>query len=132
MPVRILLELEFADWAANNDVTDAMLLKVAKEIEAGLVDARLGGFLLKKRMAAPGRGKRGGYRVILAHRQADRLIFLYGYAKNQREDITKVEMMALQQFAAVVMRADNNRLNDMIAKSTISEIRHEQDTGKRS
>jgi len=69
MPVRILLELEFADWARDNDITDVMLLKVAREIEAGLVDARLGGFLLKKRMAAPGRGKRGGYRVILAHRR---------------------------------------------------------------
>ena len=108
-----------------------MLLKVAKEIEAGLVDARLGGFLLKKRMAAPGRGKRGGYRVILAHRQADRLIFLYGFAKNQREDITKVEMTALQQLATIFMQADNSKLNEMIAASTILEIRHEQDTGKR-
>ena len=129
MPVRILLELEFADWATDNDVTDSMLLKTAEEIETGLVDARLGGFLVKKRMAAPGRGKRGGYRVILAHRQADRLIFLYGYAKNQREDITKVEMIALQKFAEVFMQVDSSKLNEMIAKSTILEIRHEQDTG---
>ncbi len=68
MSVRVFKDLEFDDWADEYDVTDAMLCAAAKEIEAGLVDARLGGFLLKKRVAAPGRGKRGSYRTIVGHR----------------------------------------------------------------
>ena len=70
MAVRLLKDPDFQSWAADEDVTDDMLRKAAMEIEAGLVDARLGGFLLKKRVAAPGRGKSGSYRTIVAHRPA--------------------------------------------------------------
>lgn len=79
---RVLKDLELDDWAAEYNVTDEMLCVAAQEIEAGLVDARLGGFLLKKRVAAPGRGKQGSYRTIVGHRQSDRLIFVHGFAKN--------------------------------------------------
>ena len=69
MHVRLLKDLEFARWARKEHLTDRMLHDAANEIERGLVDARLGGFLLKKRVARPGGGKRGGYRTILAYRQ---------------------------------------------------------------
>jgi len=42
------------------------------EIQKGLIDARLGGGLIKKRVARSGHGKRGGYRVILASNLGDR------------------------------------------------------------
>lgn len=122
MAVRILLALKFSDWASDNGVTDLVLLKTASEIESGLVDARLGGFLLKKRIAAPGRGKSGSYRVILAYRQADRLVFLYGFAKNEQENITKADKIVLHQLAALYMNPDDRAINDMIQKSLVWEI----------
>lgn len=129
MPVRVLKDLEFADWAGEYDVTDAMLYAAAKEIEAGLIDARLGGFLLKKRMAAPGRGKRGSYRTIVGYRQADRLIFIHGFAKNETDNITKKEKEALRKLCDVYMRADDKKLAEMIEKKQILEIQHyEQDS----
>ncbi|NNH65750.1 type II toxin-antitoxin system RelE/ParE family toxin [Rhizobium laguerreae] len=103
-------DLEFEDWAAEYNVTDAMLCDAAKEIEAGLVDARLGGFLLKKRVAAPGRGKRGSYRTIVGHRQGDRLIFVHGFAKNETDNITKKEKEALRKLCDVYMLADDKKL----------------------
>jgi hypothetical protein len=42
------------------------------EIEARLIDAQLGGPLLKKRLGKGGRGKSGGFRTIAAYRQRDR------------------------------------------------------------
>ena len=37
--------------------------------KSGLIDANLGGEVLKKRVARKGQGKRGGYRVIVAARK---------------------------------------------------------------
>ena len=73
LPVKVLKDGEFHNWAIEYSVTDAMLCRAAKEIEDGLIDAQLGGFLLKKRIAAPGRGKSGSYRTIVGYRQASRL-----------------------------------------------------------
>ena len=91
MRVRVLKDLEFARWARKERLTDQMLYDAADEIERGLIDARLGGFLLKKRVARPGGGKRGGYRTIVAHRQGIRLVFLFGFAKNEADNVTRTE-----------------------------------------
>ena len=132
MSLRVLKDLEFDDWAAEYRVTDAMLCNAAREIDAGLIDARLGGFLLKKRVAASGRGKRGSYRTIVGYRQADRLIFIHGFAKNETENITKKEKEALRKLCDVYMQADNNKLSEMIKKKLILEIAcHEQDSEER-
>ncbi|WP_280114324.1 type II toxin-antitoxin system RelE/ParE family toxin [Rhizobium leguminosarum] len=127
--MRILKDLEFDDWADDYDVTDAVLCTATREIEAGLIDARLGGFLLKKRVAAPGRGKRGSYRTIVGYRQADRLIFIYGFAKNETDNITRKEKEALRKLCDIYMRADDKTLAEMIEKRQILEVQcHEQDS----
>jgi hypothetical protein len=133
LPVRILKDLEFSYWAAQYGVTDAMLCGAAIEIEAGLIDARLGGFLIKKRLAAPGRGKRGGFRTILGHREGDRLIFVHGFAKNETDNITRKEREALRKLCDIYMLADDRTLAKMIALNQILEIEcHEQDFNQRS
>ncbi len=121
LSLRVLKDLEFDDWAEKHNVTDAMLCRAAKEIEAGLIDARLGGFLLKKRVAAPGRGKRGSYRTIVGHRQGDRLIFVHGFAKNETEN-TRKEKEALRKLCDIYMLTDDKKLAEMIEKKLILEI----------
>ncbi|MGF9693007.1 type II toxin-antitoxin system RelE/ParE family toxin [Rhizobium sp. 0TCS1.26] len=130
--MRILKDLEFSHWAAQYGVTDALLCRAAIEIEAGLIDARLGGFLIKKRLAAPGRGKRGGFRTILGHRQGDRLIFVHGFAKNETDNITTKEREALRKLCDIYMLADDRTLAKMIGLNQILEIEcHEQDFNQR-
>lgn len=132
MPVRIFKDLEFDEWARRNGPTDWMLCEAADEIEKGLTGVRLGGCLLKKRIAAPGRGKRGGFRTILAHRQRDRLVFLHGFPKNQKDDITKKERAALLKLGEQYMRYDDTTMSKLVARRLIVEIRcHEQDTQQR-
>ncbi len=41
MYVRVLKELQFAEWAEDAEISDASLCKAAAEVEAGLIDARL-------------------------------------------------------------------------------------------
>lgn len=122
MRLRILKDVQFNNWAIGYGVTDTMLYDAAKEIEKGLIDARLGGFLIKKRIAAPGRGKSGSYRTIVGYRQADRIIFVHGFAKNESENITKNEKAVLRKLCDIYMSADNQKLAEMIEKHIILEI----------
>lgn len=121
MPARLFKDFEFDAWAKDEGVTDAMLRRAAAEIESGLVDARLGGFLLKKRVAAPGRGKSGSYRTIVAYRHDDRLVFLYGFAKNERENISGTERKALLKLGDEYMK-----LTMAAAATALKEIERDE------
>ena len=94
----------------------------AAEIENGLVDARLGGFLIKKRVAAPGRGKRGGCRTIAAHRQGNRLVFLHGFCKNEKDNITKKEKLGLKMIGDQYMKFSDAVLARQVSENLIVEI----------
>jgi hypothetical protein len=99
----VFKDLGFDDWAIDEGVADDALRVSAAEIDSGLIDARLGGFLLKKRVAAPGRGKSRSWRVIVAWREDDRLFFLHGFAKKDKDNITKKEKAALTLLAEQYM-----------------------------
>jgi hypothetical protein len=122
MAVRLLKDLEFARWARKERVPDQMLQHAADEIERGLVDARLGGFLLKKRVARPGGGKRGGYRTIVAHRQGFRLVFLFGFAKNEADNITRTERVALGKLGDVYLGYDERTIDRMVRETLMIEV----------
>lgn len=87
MALRVFISRTFIRWAKTEGIADADLCRAAHEIEAGLIDARLGGFLLKKRIARRDGGKSGGLRTIVAYRQGDRMFFIFGFAKNERDNI---------------------------------------------
>ena len=71
-----------------------------KEMLQGLVDADLGGGLVKKRIGRPGQGKSGGYRTLVATNKGNRWVFVYGFPKNERSNIDKDEAEALKKLAA--------------------------------
>ncbi len=52
----------FSRWAAKALLSDDLLRRAVAEMVNGLVDADLGGGVLKKRVALPGRGKSGSVR----------------------------------------------------------------------
>ena len=75
-----------------------------REVEHGLQDGDLGGHLVKKRMARAGAGERGGYRTILVYRRGNRVVFLYGFAKNEKDNLSPVELQEYQKAAQLYLR----------------------------
>ena len=75
-------------------------LAAVQEMAHGLIDADLGGGLVKKRIARPGQGKSGGYRTLVATNKGDRWVFVFGFPKNERSNIDKDEAEALKKLAA--------------------------------
>jgi hypothetical protein len=119
----LLLDVGFDKWARKAGLSHDAIRKAASEIEQGLVDARLGGFLIKKRVGRENEGKRGGYRTIVAHRQGDRMIFLYGFAKNETDNISKKERQVLAKLGDVYMDKSSSDIAKMLDLQLIKEVR---------
>ena len=115
----------FSRWAKKCGLDDAALNRAVKEMEDGLIDAQLGGGLVKKRIAVGSSGKRGGARVIVATNFGGRWFFLYGFEKNERDNIDTREMKALQIAAAALLKMDGASIKKALALQHIEEIHHE-------
>ena len=68
----------------------------------GVVIQGTGGFR-KIRMGLPGRGKRGGCRIVYLHvRSASRIYFVYLYPKNEEVDLSADQKKSLKQIAHAI------------------------------
>lgn len=103
-------------------LTDSLLLEAVNEMAAGLIDADLGGGVVKKRIALPGRGKRGGARTLVATNKGDRWFFVFGFEKNERDSISKEELEALQDLASSLLGLTASQLEAAIPDGTLQEI----------
>lgn len=94
--MRLLKAKTFGRWARKKGLPDAALVAAAGEMRRGLLDAELGSGLVKKRIGRAGSGKSGGYRVLAALRIAECCVFIYGFAKNERDNVDVHELQALK------------------------------------
>jgi len=94
--VRVFKNTWFQRFARKERIADAALCDAVARAEKGQVDADLGGSVLKQRVARPGAGRSGGYRVILLFRAGDRALFAYGFAKSDRGNIGDDELAAFR------------------------------------
>lgn len=124
---RILKRKHFARWQASEKLPDAALCQVVREMESGLIDADLGGFLYKKRVARTGSGKSGGYRTLLSARMGSRYVFLHGFPKTDRANITRDEKKALQYAGRVFLKLSADALAEALQVGVLLEVHCEQD-----
>jgi len=120
--MRIFITREFNRSVMGADLSEADLVYAAMEMNEGLWDANLGGKVYKKRVALAGRGKRGGARTLVAFRRGDRVFFMYGFAKNQRANITPKEKQALKRMARELLSFDLRQLNAALEHGQLIEI----------
>lgn len=122
---RIFKTRYFHRWMRKTELADAQLCQAVAEMSVGLIDADLGGGVVKKRIGLPGRGKRGGARVLLATNLHDRWFFVFGFAKNQRANIDSGELEALRDLAADLLSMTLPQLELSVAEGVLWEICHE-------
>jgi hypothetical protein len=126
--MNVLKRKDFARWQAGEKLPDASLCEAAHEMEAGLIDADLGGFLYKKRVARPGGGKSGGYRMLLSARIGSRYVFLHGFPKSDKGNITPDERKALQFAGKVFLELSTEELMTAMEIGVLSEVRCDEQT----
>ena len=72
----------FCRWMRKTELTDKELCTAVAEMVQGLIDADLGGGVVKKRVGLAGRGKRGGARTLVATNKGSRWFFVFGFEKS--------------------------------------------------
>jgi hypothetical protein len=112
----------FARFARREEISDSILREAIRRAERGLIDTDLGGGLIKQRVARPGQGRSGGHRVIVAYRAKGRAIFLFGFAKNERENISSDELVFLRDLAENWLAAGAARIQQEIEAGNLKEI----------
>ena len=123
---RVFKTRSFARWLKKSDLTDSALCTAVEEMVRGLVDADLGGDVVKKRVALPGRGKRAGARTLVATRRADHWFFVFGFEKNERANVNATELEALQTLAGELLALNNAQLDIAVSDGTLQEICDDQ------
>ena len=101
--LQILATKSFARWMRKSKVSHTDLIAATQEMVGGLIDADLGGHVIKKRVALQGRGKSSGARTIVATKFGRRWIYLFGFEKNDRANIDTAELKALQELAKTLL-----------------------------
>ena len=119
---RVFKTRHFSRFAVKAGLGDAALCQAVIEMEQGLVDADLGGGIVKKRVSLSGQGKSGSSRTIVAHRQKSHWFFVYGFQKNDRSNITAREKTALQKMAADLFAYSDAVLDDLVTGKNLWEI----------
>lgn len=112
----------FARFQRRERIADKALAKAVRGAEDGIIDADLGGGLIKQRVARPGQGKSGGYRTVIAYRRSDLAIFLLGFAKNQRANIDDDELEDLRGQARAFLRLSADQIEAAITEGEMTEV----------
>jgi hypothetical protein len=120
--VRIFKNAWFVRFARTQKISDETLREAILRASSGQVDADLGGGVLKQRIARPGQGKSKGYRTIILFRERQRAFFVYGFAKSERDNISKDEEEQFKKMAKHVLGLSEAQLNILIGNGQIEEV----------
>ena len=123
---RVFKDLDFARAARRARLSDERLREAVEEADAGLIDALLGGELVKKRVARAGGGKRDGYRTILAFRRGDRAFFVHLFAKNDEANVSPEDLRDLRVYAKALLGLDEEGLKRAVDSGSLLEIGDEE------
>lgn len=124
--VKIFKTKGFKRWASICQISDLDLIDSATQITNGLVDASLGGYLFKKRISLEGRGKRAGGRTIVATQFKGTIFFLFGFRKNESENINFDDLKLLKLYAKELLRFSALDLDVMIKNNEIFEVTYDE------
>jgi len=125
--LRVFKTKWFVRYATQENIDDDSLIEAIQRVEQGLIDANLGGCLIKVRIARKGQGRSSGYRTLLAYKKNTRTVFLYGFSKKERENIGKDELASLKDIAASWIKASDKNINLSLSKGILKEVNYEKE-----
>lgn len=123
---RVFKTRYFCRWMRKTELTVDALCAAASEMARGLIDADLGGGIVKKRVGLAGRGKRGGARTLVATNKGNRWFFVFGFEKNARANISNEEKEALQELAQDLLAMGTKELDSAVEDGSLEEICHDR------
>lgn len=124
--MRVFKTKPFSRFANREGITEEELCRAIRQAEKGLVNADLGGGVIKQRLARRGQGKSGGYRTIVLFRRAERAFLVYGFAKRDQDNISQNELQAFRELASEMLALDDKALTAAVENGTITEVTYNE------
>ncbi len=122
-PMRIFKNSWFARFARKERIGDEALCEAVARADRGLVDADLGGGLIKQWVARLGAGRSGGYRTLVFFRAGDLAAFAFGFAKKDRGNIDADDEERLKKAAKVTLDLTEDDMDRLVVVGTLIEVR---------
>lgn len=126
--MRVFKNKRVAKFAVKNGVSDSDLVVAVDRANKGLIDADLGGGVIKQRIARHGQGKSGGFRTVILFQAQQRAIFLMGFAKNVRQNITGEELRSAREAARFFLELSESAIDAIVATGGLTEVKWHEKT----
>jgi hypothetical protein len=117
----------FQRFARRNRLDDLVLRQAAESVQNGQADADLGGGVYKQRIARARQGKSGGYRTILVQRRGGDLVFVHGFAKSEKGNVTHAELEALKAQATAFSKLTPEQVRTAVESGAWVELEESDD-----
>ncbi|MDD2864724.1 MAG: type II toxin-antitoxin system RelE/ParE family toxin [Methylococcales bacterium] len=119
---RIFKNKSFSRFAKKANICDSDLCQAVSNAEQGLIDADLGGGVIKQRVARQGAGKSSGFRTMILFKIKSRAFFVYGFSKNEQDNISDDDLVSLKKLAKNILSYSDEELNTAIQKKLFIEV----------
>jgi hypothetical protein len=121
--MRLFKSKAFGRFARSQDITDEDLCEAIDRAERGLIDANLGGLVIKQRIAREGEGKSGGFRSIIFFKSGDKAIFVHGFEKSAKANIATVELKEYKAAAKIILKYSDEQMNTAVVRGAFVEVK---------
>jgi hypothetical protein len=113
----------FNRWSKKNLITDEKLLDTIKNISNNLGVVNLGISLYKVRTQKIGKGKSSSFRTFVVYREADIAIFIYGFSKNEKDNLDIDELIYFKSLAKEYLSMDSRDYQKLMELGKIISIK---------
>ncbi len=120
--MRVFKNAWFERFARKEKISAESLLDAVERAEKGLIDADLGGGVIKQRIARPGAGKSTGYRSIVIYREGNKAFFVYGFPKSNLGNIRDDEVEQFKKAAKSILALSDNQIRKLIESGQFEEV----------
>ena len=121
--MKTLMTKQFAKWASKQKIPENELASALSEIQAGIFEASLGGHIYKKRIRFEGQGKSGSGRTIVCYKRTDIAIFIHGFAKNDKDNLSSRELHTFKEFAKILLGLSQDGITIAIENGDFIEVK---------
>lgn len=120
--MRVFKNAWFGRFARKEKISADVLWEAVDRAEKGLVDADLGGGVIKQRIARPGESKSKGYRSIVLYRKGDKAFFVYGFPKSDLGNIRDDEQEQFKKAAKSILALSDIQIRQLIENGQFEEV----------
>ena len=120
--MKVLSTKWFKKWSKKANLKNQDLLEAIENLEGGISTAKLGNHLFKIRVKREHSGKSSGFRAIVVYQENDRAIFLYGFGKNEKENIDNAELRYFKKLGNDLLALRKNQLKQFIEQRILFDI----------